>query len=56
MVNGHMGHPSPLETDTLDWKHYLPTTSVVGGKMYVRMYSSVYLFVCSSVLNDTMQT
>ena len=31
MGNGHMGLP----VDRHDWKHYLPATSLVGGKMRI---------------------
>ena len=41
--NGHMGTPSwwtNILTDTHDWKHYLPATSLAGGKNEVRLHSS----------------
>ena len=33
MGNGYMGGPNPLWTYRHKWKHYLPATSLAGGKM-----------------------
>ena len=44
MGNGHMG-PPPEQNDRHPWKHYLPTTSLAGGKYPETQGAKIFLFV-----------
>ena len=45
MGNGHMGPPCG-RTDTHDWKHYIPATSLTGGKKSLSHHAAFQKSLC----------